>query len=243
VKQSNLFGSPTTSYSLLNKRVLEEDEVKSTIRRSDIRGIEIEDSPHKPEITKPDGNSVNSNSSLTKSRDDKLFDIANQIGNCFPGESEKLKEDEVAHLVSPISSVCNASAEKQRMNPEIEANEFGFSPVKDTEICITGEASDTSILTPQPYLLESPGKVPEIEVEEVCPVIVESEALKSDEKQEINDFIKTETNNLAESPKSESSVDIENDRNAQAEFLTDEVLSMMIYSDIHDNAMHPFRDQ
>lgn len=141
-KTSNPFeNSPTTSYSVLNRA----DQNGESPRRSDVRGLDIEDvqSAH-----------------ASSSRDEKLQEIGNNIGQCFP---EEVKEEHV----SPMSSSLSRS--------------HGIEDQIDTDPI--PEINADTFFNPSPNKSESPEKdhsldVAELIVEEVpskpTPVAIET---------------------------------------------------------------------
>lgn len=200
---SGPLGSPNASYSLLKKK---EEE---SLRRSDVRGLEIEESPEK---------ASSHHSSASKSREERLFDIGGQIGTCFEMKDE-FRPD--ATPVSPISSMLNSAEKEIKPKPELTTADL-VEPVESPD---------------------EPEKGQEILVEEVRPQVEEREVLaaKVETREEEESWV------LAQ-PDVESSSDtsvsvVKDERGEQADWLTDEILSMMIFSDVHDNPMHPFRNK
>lgn len=196
-------GSPTTSYSILNTRHDKSKEEES-IKRSDVRGIDVEASP---EII--GDKSIVSTSSVKQSREDKLKEMGHQIGDCFQANPKK-------EQVSPISNSIHASAEKvddDSMMPELNVNDL------DHEILVDDSKSSAS---------DEPSSRNEIVVEEVSKMD-ESAYRPNTNQLEVTDP-------LADSTHQKYTTE-------DADWLADEILAMMIYSDVQENPTHPYRDK
>ena len=131
-----------------------------------------------------------------------MIEMGSSIGSCF--------DDKKVHQVSPISSLCHASAEK---------------PPKGEEVLDSPKV--VSYESPTKNDIEIVQDNSEIFVEEVV-------APKPDNSQ----WILTEDAKEVSIASSANSDDL-GDKDSTIDFLTDDILSMMIFSDI---PAHPYRD-